>query len=209
MFDKFTTFFLISLSFLLCLNSQARSIPNALNTSRSIESLLQEIQMTQFQFKERGSMFGYVSTQSCLYTSERLLILHNYCFPKRQYPARSFTVISQSHGTFYFYEESYGNFLKRDIELRHFPEVIVPELPADFRSLDIAQLHQIFKDIYYTYNNPACWSTNYSSNYNGPDSRCYRTDTQLHQDWLTESLTLVEDPSGWKDLFDLLEGKIM
>lgn len=195
-------------SVLLFISSHASISAHASLSSPPLNDLFNQIVSTDFIYKERGKMFGYQTTQSCLFISEKMLILKNYCYPQRNYPARSYTILTPTHGTIHLYEEDFGSQIKREILLKHFPERIVPELFNDLTSESIGHLHQTFKDIYYTYNNPACWVTNLNLSSGQKDAGCYRTEQEDHRSWVDESVAITESPVQWKRIFDSLDQAI-
>src|SRR5437868_3337636 len=93
--------------------------------AKSVADLLNTIESEQLVYKETGKAFGFNSTQSCLYASPGFIVLKNYCFPKRPYPARSFTIISAKFGLIEIYQESLTEKIeKRDVRIDAFPEPV-------------------------------------------------------------------------------------
>ena len=50
------------------------------------------------------------------------LVIKNYCYPKKRYIARSFTLISKEFGMVELYEEDFDFIIQRKVTLDEFPE---------------------------------------------------------------------------------------
>src|SRR5262245_35244115 len=128
--------------------------------AKSFKGLVELIKKSEFSYKEKGMIFGYVSTQSCLFVSKDIAIFKNYCFPVKEYPAKGFTIISKEYGMIDIYEENLpSGILKHDVLINQFPEVLAPYLSTAMESSTLDGLNDMIEKLYYQYN-PACWSTN-------------------------------------------------
>lgn len=184
--------------------SQAQSL-----TARPINELLDVIGKEQFTYKETGMAFGYISTQSCLYVSPKLIIFKNYCFPVREYPARGFTIISRKFGMIDLYEEKIPGLVKKDITISQFPEILLPYLSTAFPDVTLQGLNAMMEKVHYQYN-PGCWSTNFSFYTETEDANC-TIDTQNvsgFPDWSKETQEIVADEEVWNLLFDMIDSRL-
>lgn len=175
----------------------------------SIQDLMEEMDTVDFEYKERGMIFGFASIQSCLYVSEEFAIIKNYCFPDRKYPARGLTIISKKFGMIDLYEEQLQGVLKRDIQISEFPQVIGPYLSTPFPHMTINGVSDMIEKLYHQHN-PACWSTNYSAYTQAPEANCYpRTDNVLNFElWSKETQAITADLDTWYAMMEIIEAKI-
>ncbi len=159
----------------------------------SLEQSLEEIQSQNFVFRERGLRWDFFSIQSCLFAGEQVLMVQNYCFPQRSYPARGMTLFSRSFGVLEFYEETQGGEYFREIRLLAFPQDLSGVLekdPSDMSLQDLNRLLQRMRSL----DLPACWSSN--SGFSEPGA-CYREDPLTHQPWLEEAQVLIDKRHLW------------
>ena len=70
--------------------------------------VLNDLESEMFLFKERGRAYGFYSTDSCLYVSKKILIQKDYCYPQKNYPAKSYSIISRKFGWVKVYQEKIG-----------------------------------------------------------------------------------------------------
>ena len=175
----------------------------------SFQDLLYEIETSEFQYKERGMIFGFSTIQSCLYVSEKMTIIKNYCHPARKYPARGMTIISKKFGMIDLYEEQLLGVLKRDIQITEFPKVIAPYLSTSFPEMTITGLSSMMEKLY-NQHNPACWSTNYSQYSNMEEANCYPGTSQVlnFDRWSEETQAITNDEETWYAVMDTINGKI-
>lgn len=175
----------------------------------SFQQLRSIIERTQFNYKETGKVFGFVSTQSCLFTAPGIAIFRNYCFPVRNYPAQGYTIISREFGVIDLYEEEMSaNLLKRDIRITQFPSLLAPYLDVAPEHLGLKGLSSTLEKMHYNYF-PACWSTNYSHYLETPEANCTKklADIIGFSQWERETQTLLNDEVSWKELMKELKGK--
>jgi hypothetical protein len=145
-------------------------------------------------------LFGYENLQSCLWVSEKTILVKHYCYPSGNYPARSISLWSADFGVIYLYEEKLSNILKRDISITDFPENLADYLIPDFRQFTVARMTSIMEKLYDA-NLPGCWSTNYDFNTQAPDAGCYQTDIALFPAWAQETQALVGSERDWQNLY--------
>jgi len=184
------------------------SLAQELETT-SIQDLVYEIETSDFHYKERGMIFGFSTIQSCLYVSENIAIIKNYCFPAKKYPARGMTIISKKHGMIDLYEEQLQGALKRDIQITEFPKVIAPYLSTVFPEMTVNGLSSMIEKLY-NQHNPACWSTNFSYYAEGPEANCYPGTSNVlnFERWSEETQTITNDLKSWHALMDTINGKL-
>lgn len=178
-------------------------------TLRPVNQLIDLIDGEEFTYKETGKLFSYISTQSCLYVSEKVVIFKNYCFPVRNYPARGYTIISAEFGMIDLYEETLPSGLKRDITLSEFPEILLPYLSTPFPMVTLPGMDAMMEKIHFMYN-PGCWSTNLSFYTETKDANCtINTNTVTgFDDWAVETQQIVGDEATWNLLFKKIESKL-
>jgi len=178
--------------------------------ARSIPALVEKIKNTEFTYKETGKIFGFMTIQSCLFTSEDIIIFKNYCYPVRNYPARGYTIITREWGMTKLYEEKVPGILLRDIGIDEFPLFLAPYLERDLRNYSLAELSGIIEELYPRYN-PGCWSTNFSKYTETNDVNC--TASQEHvagfAQWAEDTQAIVMDESAWFELMDTVESRLI
>lgn len=178
--------------------------------AKSFNELISTIESTEFTYKETGKLFGYISTQSCLFVSEDIIIFKNYCFPVRNYPARGFTIISKKFGMIDLYEEKLPTILKRDIQISEFPEILSPYLSLPFPVATLADMDSMMEKIHYNYN-PGCWSTNFSFYTETNDAACSVASEYVEgfADWSSETQAITMDEASWLKLMDTVNAKLV
>lgn len=175
--------------------------------AKSVADMIQTIKETSFEHKEDGMVFGFYSIKSCLYVSHDFAILKNYCVPKKEYPAKGYTIISTKFGIINLYQEETPFFFKRDVQINVFPNVLKDYISFSLDVSTIMELNQILEKMYYQYL-PACWSTNASFATGEPVVQC-STDGVLNFDlWAKETQGLTGDPQAWTLLMDTVESAI-
>lgn len=195
------TFFIFIFLSLRCFSSSLEARP--------VADLISLVKMQNFKYVETGLGFGFVSIQSCMYMSEEVIILQNYCFPKKEYPAKGFTIISEKFGVVDLYQEKFEITLKKDIEITSFGENLKKYLKAPYDKISLFELNKIIEKIYYQ-NEPACWSTNFSYSNGEPVVNCStELDQILHfENWAKETQAITLDETRWKNLIQEVESKI-
>ena len=176
--------------------------------AKSVPALLKQIEQTQFTYVETGKMFGFVSTQSCMFESADLIVFKNYCFPARVYPAQGYTIISKEFGIIELYEEKMDSVLKRDIHISQFPAILAPYVNSPLPDLSLNDYSAMIEKMYNRYF-PGCWSTNYSFYTETNDANCSRpVDTVIgFAQWAQETQDIVNDEVEWKALIKALNAK--
>ena len=187
---------------LLSINAQALAL-----TAPPVKDLMAEIAITKFKYTESGLAYGFVIIKSCVYTSPDMIVLKNYCYPKKDYSAKGYTIISKKFGLVEFYQEEINaDILKRDVALNGFPEMIAPFLNANLSRQKLTTINNFLKS-YNAKLDPACWSTNYSFHTNAEDVACYKTDIAEYPAWSEETQTLLSNQKDWLQLIKTLEAK--
>lgn len=195
---------LIILISLILLTSKAQAV---LLEAKPFRDLVSVLQNTTFTYTETGMAFGFNTIKSCVFTSDQMVVIKNYCFPKRNYPAKGYTIISAKFGMVELYQEQLTeDLLKRDIRIDAFPEAIRPYLKDSLGKITLAELNKIIETLHYKYG-PACWSTNFSFYTEGPDVACNAGDILDFEAWANETQTLTADQKGWLTLIDQLENQ--
>ena len=172
--------------------------------AKPVSELVRLIETSKFSHKEDGLIFGFVSTQSCLYVSDRVVILKNYCIPAREYPAKGYTIISAEFGIIDLYQEELEAGLKRDVQITAFPDILKDYLSTPLVESKIEGLNEIFEKLYYQ-NAAACWSTNASYSTGLPVVECSAEDVVNFDTWAAETQSLTGDLSAWKKLIESVE----
>lgn len=197
--------YLVPVLFLFSIKSHAVTLE-----AKPVSELLQAIeQATTLTYKETGLIFGFHSIKSCLYTSDEMVVIKNYCFPKRKYPAKGYTIISPKFGIIDFYQEQLTDtLLKRDIRISEFPEVLFPYLPQSLKATSIAEANALFEKLYSAHN-PSCWSTNFSHYSEKEEAKCTSSavDVVGLDEWKTETQNLTLDEKTWLQVIYKLENQ--
>lgn len=178
-------------------------------TAESFNELQKEIAQSEFKYAGRGLIFGFGSIQSCLYLSDNLAIFKNYCFPKKEYPAKGYTIISPDFGIIDLYEEEIQGIKERDIYITEFKENLIPYLTTPIPFQTVTSLSSIIEKMYNRYL-PACWSTSYSDYVGGPDANCsVPSDLVTNANaWFEETQSLVNDEFAWGQMLKSVEASI-
>jgi hypothetical protein len=177
--------------------------------AKPFQDIVSAIQNADFHYQDRGMVFGFDSIQSCTYVSEEIVIVKNYCFPVRKYPARGYTIISKKFGMIDLYEEKIDDLLKRDIQITQFPEVMAPYLTTSLPQMTTEGLSGLIQKMYYKFY-PACWSTSFSFYTESPDTNC-SVSTEFVQGfdgWAKETQTILLDETSWLELVKAIDGKL-
>jgi hypothetical protein len=177
--------------------------------AKPFKDLMDTLQQTEFKYIETDKSFGYDTTKSCLYVSPDMMVLKNYCFPKKEYPAKGFTIISLKFGIVELYQENMSATIqKRDIQYQVFSTDLREHLTGDLTQLKIADSNKILQ--YFNMTQPAaCWSTNYSYYTQEPDVACNQraSDVVGLDSWFKETQALNGDEAQWKELISNLGEK--
>jgi hypothetical protein len=177
--------------------------------AKPVKDLLVSIKATDFKYTETGMAYGFATIKSCVYTSESMIVIKNYCFPKKDYPARGYTIISAKFGLIQFYEESLNgqieeNILKRDIAIDSFPEYVKPLLKENLKGMKLSQINPILEKLNHN-GGPGCWSTNHSWYTDTADVNCYQASIADFPEWANESQAVVGDQAQWLQLMKDME----
>ena len=177
--------------------------------AKSLKKLLAQIEATDFKFQERGMVFGFNTIQSCMYVGNEIVIIKNYCWPVKKYPARGYTIITPEVGMIDIYEEELPSIVKRDFLITQFPSVLAPYLRQPFPSASLGDLSQMMAKLHYQYN-PACWSSNYSFSLEAPTAAC---NVELGNiagvdQWFDESQEITGDIKVWYAFINAIEAKL-
>ena len=188
--------------------------------AKALKDIASAIQSTKFKYKERGMIFGYNTIESCLYISQDMVIVKNYCYPAKKYPAKSFTIISPKYGMIDLYEEDFfgvdneenglNKVIKHDVRITAFPDILKDYFSGDLNQETIDSVNVNIEKMYNAHY-PACWSTNAHYSDSKPDWGCYRgsVDNILGlQDWFDETQAFTADDKGWNQLFQNIEAVI-
>lgn len=175
--------------------------------AKPVKDLMAEIKATRFKYSETGMAFGFVNIKSCVYTSENMIVIKNYCSPKKDYPAKGYTIISKKFGLIEFYQEQLSEeILKRDIRLDAFSETIAPFVKASLANQKLPAINNFLEKMS-DMRDPSCWSTNYSFYTEDKDVACYQTDISEYPAWATETQSITNDLKTWSELIQDLEKK--
>lgn len=172
--------------------------------AKPVGDLIRLIEKSKFIHREDGLIFGFDSIQSCLYVSENIVILKNYCLPARDYPAKGYTIISADFGIVDIYQEKLEAGLKRDVQITAFPDILREHLGTPMADSKIQILNEIMEKLYYK-NVAACWSTNASYGTGLPVADCSADDIVNFDSWAAETQALTGDLQVWEKLIDSLE----
>lgn len=186
---------------LLSINAQAATL-----SALPVKDLMKEIKATRFKYSETGMAYGFVNIKSCVYTSQNMIVIKNYCSPKKEYPAKGYTIISKKFGVVEFYQEQLdAELLQRDIRINEFPETIAPYVKASLANQKLPAINNFLESM----NNkrdPACWSTNYSFYTDGtPDVNCYLSDIAEYPAWSKETQSIVLDAKEFAGIIKDME----
>jgi hypothetical protein len=177
--------------------------------AKPFQELVDAVSAADFRYVDRGMVFGFDTIQSCLYVSEEIVIVKNYCYPVKKYPARGYTIMSAKFGMIDLYEERIDDLLKRDIQLTQFPENLAPYLSTSIPEQKIASVSGIIEKMYRRFL-PACWSTSHSFYTEAPDANCtVSTDNvQGFDAWANETQDILLDETTWLELVKAIDGKL-
>lgn len=180
-------------AFLFSLNSHARYL------TKNIGEILQILDSDHLVYKGRKKFFGYNSTQSCAYIGQKTIIIENYCYPNRNYPARSLTLVSLDFGIVELYEETNG-FDVRRISQSSFAEDVQRVFPKNFKNLTVDELDLLLKTMYDQYT-PACWAMKRFRPDPLEQSNCYKVPRADYALWLDSLMDFVLDKNAWDNLY--------
>jgi hypothetical protein len=191
-----------NLILILLVHIFATNVHAGISEAKPLKDLIQTVQQTEFKYVETAKSFGYDTTKSCLYASADILVLKNYCFPKKEYPAKSYTIISPKFGIVELYQENFSDTLqKRDVLYSVFSADLRAHLVGDVSQLKIADTNKLF-ELFNRTQPGACWSTNYSYYTEEPDVNCSHggADVIGFDSWAKETQDLTADQAQWKEL---------
>lgn len=176
--------------------------------AKPIAEVLESALKGKLKYIETAKVSGYATTASCLYTSGDLIVLKNYCFPKREYPAKSFTIISAKYGMVQLYQETVDSELeKHDVRIDMFPSHLQQMLEPDLTKYKVSDVNKIF-DYKSSARLPGCWSTNFSFYTETPDANCSNSsEVQNFTQWAADTQKLTADQKQWATLIEKLNQK--
>lgn len=187
---------------LLSLNTFAADLE-----AKPVSDLMKEIKATRFKYSETGMVYGFTTIKSCVYTSENMIVIKNYCSPKKEYPAKGYTIISKNFGLVEFYQEELSDtLLKRDIRLDAFPSSIAPFVKNSLANQKLPAINNFLEHMNNT-KDPSCWSTNYSFYNETEEAACYQADIADFPAWAKETQGITNDIKNWSELIDDMENK--
>lgn len=191
--------------FILAISTQSYAqIFDAIST----KELLQKIDSTDFTFKGKGRIFGYESSQSCLFVSEEIAILKNYCSSSSNGPARSFTVISKEFGMVEFYQEKISTIVKKDIRILDFAEIFKPLLINNLKDYTLSSISQMIENHYNLFR-PGCWSTNFDRYTEEAMTKCSGQITLSNfEEWSQDNQQIVNNHTEWSSMMDSISSKL-
>lgn len=174
-------------------------------TSAPLRRVMEIVAQQNWRFKEKGLAFGFVSIESCMYVSDSALLIKNYCYPKRNYPARGYTLIAEAFGVVEFYEEiiAQGATSKREIRIVVFPEYVQGELPQPLSLATLSTINRFLGEAHKALL-PACWSSNRDYQFAEPQVGCYKTPLLEHEKWAQETQRVVQSAEEWSSLMEQL-----
>lgn len=195
----FITLFLVLVS--------AKSFANVLE-AKPIADLTAEIAKAKFTYKETGLIFGYTNLKSCLYVSDNVVVLKNYCSPRGNYPAKSYTIISPKFGMIDLYQENFGPDVQRDIFITVFPDALREQLPPVLSKMKISSANQLIETLHYKYG-PSCWSTNLSYYTQAPEVKCTINPSTVEsfEAWGAETQAITGDAKTWNKFIEDFDKK--
>jgi hypothetical protein len=157
--------------------------------------LTQLVQSSPLVYKGRDVLPGYFSTESCIYTNQRIVLIVHYCGPKT-YPARSVTLLARSTGMTQLYEEKIGSgHYDRAIRFGAFNGEMSKFISENSEDVTLLQVHKLYAALEGTFT-PACWSMNSDTGYG-----CYQADENKFTDWFHDTLNYLFDNRKWSELF--------
>jgi hypothetical protein len=174
--------------------------------AKPLGDLTAKIQAAAFEHREDGLVWGFNSIKSCLYVSGEIAVLKNYCVPKKEYPAKGYTIFSKEFGIVDLYQEDLGPVIKRIAYITVFPAVLNAQVPGPVSAATIPGLNKVLESFYYQ-RTPACWSTNFSYS-EAPEAKCNAGDIVNFEAWAGETQALANDPSAWDALIRKVEDSI-
>ena len=176
-------------------------------TALPLNEVLAQMESTNLTPLGHGMVFGFESIESCLFGGEDLLVTVNYCYPKRNYPARSVVFWSKRFGVIELYEETLSpKITKRDVRINEFPELVQNIFSLDFGSINFETVNSVSRKLYER-DNPACWVTNFDQNEEAPSADCRKADPKLFEPWIENSRKLVDLPRAWNEAFSRVSRK--
>lgn len=164
-----------------------------------IQTILDDLENEKFLFIGQGVLYGYGTTSSCLYASEKILLVEHYCDAPHT-PARSITLWSLKFGMVQLYGERFSNFDYRTIRLNEFATYLGYVFPDNARSLTVDRVNEMMR-ILYEQKNPACWSSNADFSTAGSLANCLKADAQLFEPWFKETQGIVNSPLRWNKVY--------
>lgn len=175
--------------------------------AKPVALALESALKAKLKYVETAKVSGYATTASCLYTSGDLIVIKNYCSPKKEYPAKSYTIISAKFGMIHLYQEVVdAELLKRDVRIDMFPVYLQKQLKPNLANYKIADINTIL-DNKQNAQLPGCWSTNFSFYTEQADANCSSNNVQDFDQWAAETQKMTADAKYWATLFEKLNDK--
>ena len=177
--------------------------------AKPVKDMLDTVTAGQFQLSDTDMVFGFDSIKSCLFVSNDILVLRNYCSPKGNYPAKGYTFISPKFGIIEFYQETLSGVEKHDIDITVFSTDLRERLKGNLASMKIADINEIL-GYFYKRRHGGCWSSNFSFYTQKPDVACNSVAGQVvgFDDWSKESQNITADKAQWAKIISNLEDQL-
>lgn len=170
------------------------------------KKLINELLQSKFTYVETGRISGFHSIDSCLFTSDRFVLVRNYCRPEKNYPAKGFLILSPEYGVLEFYEENEEGLQYRNVRILTFPEELAAKLKLPVNSMNIEKTNSI-KDYFYELRSRACWSTNLSRYTMAPQAGCIYEEISKFPKWRDKSQQFTLDQKAWNRAIRKLTAK--
>lgn len=199
----------IIITITLLLSSLATTAQAQQLDAKPLADMIKMIESAKFKYIEHGLAYGFVSVESCLYTSKDFAILKNYCYPNKPYPAKGFTIISAKFGVVELYQENLQTVIKRDVRIDVFPENFKDYATTPTASLTIQKLNSIFEDLY-SRREGACWSTNFSRYTEVAEVQCNAQAGSVGSidKWGAETQAVTANSKSWNRLMNRVNAAI-
>jgi hypothetical protein len=169
---------------------------------KTVPEILQIVNGANFTYRGKAILSGYSSTESCLYTSDEIAVLVNYCGKSKTYPARSITIMSRDFGLLRFYEEKIDQDFYRVIRLNVFNGELKSVLPIRAADITLAQADQSYA-LLSDFRLPVCWSSNQV-----PGDGCNAFDMKQMSDWHSANKIYFSSQSEWNQTFSQILARL-
>ncbi len=179
--------------------------------AKPFRDLMQTIDSLTFSHVDTAMVFGFNSIKSCLHVNSEMLVIKNYCFPKRNYPAKGYTIISPKFGIVELYQEDLSETIqKRDVSYDVFSHDLRLNLKGELSSVRIVDINKLF-ELFYKKNPASCWSTNFSFYTEKPEYACNHKSVGVigFAEWANETQVITGNAKQWKELINYMENKFI